>query len=155
MLSLLQYVPKLSLFWWKRSSAGQLSDFRLKCNYKNCFSCRFCLQRWSQLNFLWMSYFSGGFHDYYSLLGLKNQIQQFGAPVHPDSNFLKNCSVLCFSAPNQMCCFHKESGPMFCVSLRQFKCSIFSRDQSQYYVLLCTNSDMLKDQVQCASLHQI
>ena len=129
MLSPPHMSPNLTSFWRELSSAGQLSDFWLKCNWQHCFSCRFCLQRWSQLNFLWMSYFSGGFHDYYSLLGpKKNQIQQFGAPVHPDSNVLKG------------------SNSMFCASPHQIKCAVFTKNQVQCSVFLCANSNVLSSQ---------
>ena len=72
---------------------------------------------------------------------------------------IQKCSkinLMCFSVPNQMFYLLRGSNPVLCVSLHQFrkaqrsnpmcfavpnsKCVIFSRDQVQYYVPLCTNS---------------
>ena len=77
----------------------------------------------------------------------------------PNSDVLSSqgikSSIMCFFAPILLFYLFKGSNPISCASLHQFKCFIFSKDQIQYYALLCTNSEMLKDQIQCASLCQI
>ena len=136
--------PKLTSFWRELSSAGQLSDFWLKCNWQHCFSCRFCLQWWSQLNFLWMFYFSGDFHDLIVAQRIttpcwnsKIKSKYSVLLVQPDSNVLKGSDPMFCASPHHSNVLSsqriKSNILYFFVPIQ--KCPVFSKDQIQCSLL--------------------